>query len=122
MVVALRAPDAEAEEKLAGDIGEFRFDQFALAFRIRLVPFVNAMPEVAGGYEDVGIFGCDLVTGKLLADETVVGLVFVEGLDDIVAVRPCVRAVGVLAVAIGLGIAGKIQPMLRPTLAVTRGG
>ncbi len=119
--MALRAADAESEEKLTGDIREFCLDQFALAFCICLVPFVNSVAEVPGSDEDIGIFRSDFVSGELLADELVVWFVLIEGFDHVIPVRPCIRTIAVLAVAIGLRVAGKIQPVLAPALAIARG-
>src|SRR5579883_65569 len=63
-----------------------------------------------------------LVAGQLLGYESVVGLILVKGTDDVVAVAPGVRPLAVGLVAIGLGVAGDVQPMLGPALAVIRGG
>jgi len=62
----------------------------------------------------------ELVTGNLFLDETVEGLVVVEGLDDIVAIPLDVgpRFIGLVAVAVG--VAGDIQLVASPAFAVCR--
>ena len=76
------------------------------------------MAEEGGGNGDLRIFRVQFVAGDLLTDELVIGLVSVEGLDDVVAVRPDIGAVGILAVTFGLGVTGKVQPMLSPAFAI----
>ena len=78
------------------------------------------MTQKRGGDEHVRILRSDLVTRDLLAHELVVGLVIVERLDDVVAIRPDVLPIRILVVAIALRIAHQVQPMLRPTFAIAR--
>ena len=59
------------------------------------------------------------VAGKLLDREGVKRLVVVEGLDDPVAIGPH-RALGVALEAVGVGVAGEVQPLHRHVLAVVR--
>jgi len=61
----------------------------------------------------------ELVAGDLLPDEQVVRLVAVERVDDVVAVTPRMRHVGVALVAGGVGVAGEVEPVARPAFAVT---
>ncbi len=61
------------------------------------------------------------VAGELLDREPVERQVAVEGVDDPVAVLPD-RARGVDAVAVGVGVAGQVEPVPRPALAVVRRG
>ena len=59
------------------------------------------------------------VAGNLLDDELVVGQVAVEGPDDPVAIEVDLAGL-VFLVAVGIGIAGGIEPDPRPALAVMR--
>ena len=60
----------------------------------------------------------ELVSGDLLLDEAVVGLVVVEGLDRVVPIAPGVGMV-VLGVGSAVGVPDDIQPMLPPAFPVT---
>ena len=59
---------------------------------------------------------------SLLADELVVGLVVVERVDDVVAIPPGVGVSEVLVHAVGVGVAGHVEPVPAPALAVVRRG
>ena len=59
------------------------------------------------------------VAGDLLDDELVVGQVAVEGVDDPVAVEADLARL-VLLVAVGVGVAGGVEPDPAPALAVVR--
>src|SRR5207253_5052415 len=88
---------------------------------IRLVVPDAEAPEAGG---DEGIVGdvFDLVAGVLLADELVVGFVFVQGADEVIAVAPGVGFFTVALVAVGLGVANDVEPEAGPALAVAGGG
>ena len=118
VIVALGALHAEAHEDVGGDTGGFIENELPLPFGIALIVFIDAMAEEGGGNGDLRIFRVQFVAGDLLTDELVIGLVSVEGLDDVVAVRPDIGAVGILAVTFGLGITGKVQPVLSPAFAI----
>ena len=68
----------------------------------------------------VGVAGERLVAGELLDDEAVVRLVGVERADDVVAVPPGVGPGLVELVAVGVGVAGQVEPVPAPALAVVR--
>ena len=80
--------------------------------------------RVEDGRGDVG--GRDrvqLIAGELFLDEAIPGLVGVEGADDIIAVAPGVRADRIrVGVAVGVGVAGDVEPMAGPAFAVCRRG
>ncbi len=122
VVVALRALHAHAHEHIRCDAGDLVQDVLPLGLRITLVVLVDGVAEKCGADGDFRVLRVQLVARDLLAHELVVGFVAVEGLDDVVAVGPGIRTIGVEAVALGLGIAGEVQPVLRPALAVARGG
>ena len=60
------------------------------------------------------------VAGNLLLHEPVVGLVAVERLDDPVAIAERVRVRDVLVQPVRVGVAGDVEPVPAPTLAVAR--
>ena len=67
----------------------------------------------------VGVKG---VAGELFLHKTGVGLILVEGADDIVAVGPGIGPQLILVVAAGVGVLHHIQPVPAPAFAVMRGG
>ena len=128
VVVATRALEADAEERVGARVRDVFENALPLAAHVAVVPLVNAGAEVAGGDEVFWVLGfgfgaeVEFVTGELLAHELVVGLVGVEGLHHVIAVAPGLRAVFVGAIAVGLGVADEVEPVARPLLAVTRAG
>ena len=62
------------------------------------------------------------VAGDLLADEPVVRLVGVEGVDDVVAIAPGVRIGDVARRAGRFGVAGHVEPVPAPAFAERRRG
>ena len=77
-------------------------------------------------FEQIDLVGChgltgteagELVATKLLADKLVERLVGVDRADDIITVAVGQRAIGVgTEVAVRIGIARGIEPVLSPTL------
>ena len=122
MVVAAGALHAGAEEDVAGGVGDVVQDVLPLPARVAVVVFVDPVAEVAEGRERVGVAGEEFVAGELLLHEAVVGLVLVEGLDDVIAVAPGGRAEVVDAVAVAVGVAHEVEPRARHPLTVGRGG
>src|SRR5262245_21849403 len=66
--------------------------------------------------------GREQVARDLLAEELVVGLVGIEGVDDPVAVSPGLGVDEVPLLARALGVPGDVQPVPAPPLAVLRRG
>ncbi len=60
------------------------------------------------------------VAGKLLDGEAVERQVLVQRVDDPVAPAPGVRPAGVFLVAVGVGIAGRVEPVPGPALPIVR--
>jgi len=81
---------------------------------------VGALDDVhrAGHEEPGGHVDPQGVAGDLLAQEAVVGLVGVEGLDDVVAEAPGAQPLPVGLEAVALGEADHVEPMAPPALAV----
>ena len=79
---------------------------------------VEAMVAVEGRGHDLIARGVrEQVAGELLDREGVEGLVVVESLDDPVAVGPH-RALRVALEAVGVGVAGEVEPLSRHMFAV----
>ena len=88
--------------------------------RVVLLAEVDARagPQEAGGDARLVRDVVQLVARDLLAQELVVRLVVVEGVDDVVAVAPHVQADVVLLEPVGVGVARHVQPVAAPALAV----
>ena len=131
VIVAVGAGEGEAEEGRSGRVDEVGHEFVARSFFLLKNgggAVVGAGAEEAGGDELVGLrgrarrAGKEFVAGELFADELVVGLVLVEGADDVVAVTPHLGAELVALVAVGVGVAHDVEPVPRPPLAVARVG
>ena len=59
------------------------------------------------------------ISGKLLADETIVGLVVDERLNHVVAILSGLRNGIIAAAAAGVGVAHNIQPHAAPPLTIS---
>lgn len=81
-----------------------------------------ARGDEGGGDGGVWVGGIEDVAGELFFDESGVGLVVVEGLDEVVAIGPGIGARFVFVVAVGFGEVDGVDPVLGPALAVARGG
>ncbi len=126
MVVAPCTGHGYAEQG-AGDDVHLVVDNVAdhfLLVGIALGPVSDG--EHAGGDEAVAVKGAFLggeeVPGDLVADEFIVGHVFIDGVDDPVAVAPDFDGVGLVG-APGVervGIADHVEPVPCPTFAIAR--
>ena len=120
MVVAPSATKAQAQEHLAGGIGNVSENDLPLPSHIALVPLVDGVSKISGCDQHIRVLRGNLVTSKLLPHELIVGFVAIQTFDDPIPVTPCSRAVSILVVAVALRVAHQIKPMLRPALAVSR--
>ena len=127
VVVALGASDTETKEDGTDGRGDFteHFVTCLVASRFG----ERSEPEECHGHDPFRIgqrkFASaehlgKLVAGQLLLDEQIVGLVAVEAVDDVVAVSPGVRQVGVAFVTGGIGVAGEVEPEAGPAFTVSR--
>ena len=123
MIVAARATDAETEEGLA-DVHDDLINRILPREPDgrRILADLARQQHGCGDEKSRGRVLAHGITGDLLLDEPVIGRVVVEGADDIVAVGPGVRALGVHFKAVCVGITHNIQPVLRPAFAIARTG
>ena len=111
MVVALRAGEGQAEDRFTEGLHAVGVivDEVLGGDRATLVGVHVVALEA--GRDQLTIVGVrHEVAGDLFRDEAVVGFVVVEGLDDPVAPEPEVTA-SVDGEAVGVGVAGGIQPI-----------
>ena len=113
----------EPKKSLAGiddDFAQLILTRQAHRFRI----LANLAGQQAGGrHQKTGRrILANLISRNLLADELIKGSVLVERLNHIVSVWPSVRARRVHFESVGIRITHHVQPMLRPTFSITRGG
>ena len=119
VVVAAGAADREAKEALAG-VDEDVVEGILAGEPLRGVVGTDlAGKKDGGGDEEPGGGVVPVgVTGELTANERVVGHVGIEGRHDPVAVGPGVGPFGVDLVAVGVGVADDVEPVLGHPLAV----
>ncbi len=90
-------------------------------FAVRAAFLVDEGVAVEGGGDPLRLGGVGKQIARELFDrELIEGEVVVEGLDDPVAERPHVT-VAVDGVSVGVGVAGLVEPVPAPALAVVRG-
>ena len=119
VVVAARALDGEAQNS-ASDGGDHVVQILVAEFGI--VFFAEAhlgvIAQEAGGDQAVVGHLRQFVSRQLFAEESVVRLVLIERADDVIAIAPGVGAVEIMFEAVGVGIAGNVEPVTSPALAV----
>src|SRR5439155_18720066 len=84
--MALRAAEREAEERQTGHLRHVVEDVLPLLDEVGSETFLRIKPQKAGGNQCLRIARLQLIAGKLLPHEAIVGQIFVEGPDDIVAI------------------------------------
>ena len=123
VVVAPGAAEGQAQEGRAGrvgGVGQPLVVELALDHRRLLQRRADAVQRAGG--DGLGVVGPQLVAGDLLLDEAVERLVGVQGADHVVAVAPGVGIEVVGLEAAGVGVAGHVEPVPAPALAVLRRG
>ena len=123
VVVAARALQGLAEECLAHAVGDVVEEALPRDFGdLHAGQFPGPHAQEAGGDAQLRVGGLQFVTGDLLEDEAVVGLVGVEAAHDVIAVAPGVAALVVVGEAAAVGVADDVEPVPRHALAVMRAG
>ena len=114
VVVTSGAPRREAKEP-AGNNVDAVVDDFV---REKIVARTDRQKAKRG--QRLGVIRVEQISGELLNDELIERQVFVEGADDVVAVsvgERVLRFAGI-DVAFGVGVAGDVEPVTPPALAV----
>ena len=115
VVVALGALDRQAEDALADGVHPVEHRLHAELLGVDAALLVDhRVAEEAGGDDLVLRRVRQQVAGDLLDDELVVRQVAVERVDDPVAVEPDLPRL-VLLVAVGVGVAGRVEPDAGPS-------
>ena len=118
VIVATGAGDGEAQCAAGDDVDAVVDDVVGDAEE------APAAGDESQGGEVGGIGGNQLIGRQLQHQKSVVGQVGIEGMDDPVAVGGCVNEAGFFAsvdVALGVGVAGDVEPMASPAFAVPGG-
>ena len=121
MVVAAGAPHCQSQECLAGGADTVHHSFHAVLLEVDAALLVDHGVAVKSRGDQLipGWIG-EKVAGELLGHEAVEGHVPVERVDHPIAVFPH-GTVTVAGVAVGVGIAGDVEPMASPTLPVVGG-
>ena len=118
VVVTLGAAVGHAQKCLSDDVGDVLEDFLPSQPQVRRVGFVGIVSVEGGRHARPMVVGPQFVAGDLFADEAVIRLVFVKGVDDVVAIAPGVGTGLVGLESFAFGIAGQVEPVARPALAV----
>ncbi len=127
MVVAAGTTHRQAEEDRPDAAGHL-VEKFVADFeRIDISGhLVNRTTTVEPGRDEqmrrVAPAAGQQIARQLLGEEAIVWLVGIESANDPVAVAPGLGPLGVAFIAVGLGVAGHVEPVLCPALAVVRRG
>ena len=126
VVVALRALDrhrTKRVERVADHLIAVRMpSDFAIDLGLRHFGMPDPIPrsrrDEAQPQDAVRSARKKHIARKLLLDEACIRLVVVEGLDDVVAIRPCVGPELVFVVAARVGVLHHVEPVPSPALTV----
>ena len=102
----------EGVDLLVDDVGAF-FDRVFFGEDFRADGEEAGRGEIRFGQE---------IASELFAQEDVVGQIAIEGVDDVVAIAERIRVRVVLVTAVGITVAGNVEPVSPPAFAVMRGG
>ena len=116
------AAEGEAHEGLA-DLDHLRVDVIGLHLRLVRVHDLDVAHHEEAGGGDLGgvVFGglrWHQIARDLLADELVKRFVGVEGVDQVIAIPPRMLGIDAVRGAHHVRVAGEIEPVPRPALAV----
>jgi hypothetical protein len=135
VIVTLGALHRQAQQRGAHNLhGAFEHCIFVgpllVGIPIAAIGAVGAVAQVVGSFEQFDHFGSDIAVGsvtgefvprQLLADELVPRFVGVDRTDHIVAITISQRTIGIgEEIAVAVCIAGGIEPVFAPALAITR--
>ena len=122
VVVALGALNGDAQHRLAERVHAVEHRLHPELFRVDAALFVDhrVAQEPGGDLLLLGGIG-QQIAGQLLDQEPVVAHVLIQGVDHPIAPEPDFAGL-VFFVAVGVGIAGGVEPRARPALTVVGGG
>ena len=126
MVVAAGAGDRHAEKRATRDV-DLVVDDVVLELLslFRIDPLRADCQETCGNQVPIvlgGIPGREQVAGNLFDDEPIVRLVFIQGVDDVIAIPPGVAVRNVALFAGRFAEADDVEPVPAPPLAETGRG
>ena len=122
VIVAAGAAERQAEEDATHGVDLFIDNVSAFLDRVLFGQDLGADGEEAGGCNPVGGGGSHEIAGQLFAHELVVGEIAIKGVDDPVAIAPGEWVSVVFVTAVGVAVAGEIEPVAPPAFTVMRGG
>ena len=118
MIVTARATDCHPQKCLGGGAQDVIKIIVTRQRPISRLIIPNAQSIKTRGCDGSTVLVSQLITGKLLHNKAVVGLIFIEGGYHIVTIPPDQILLTVTLITIGLGKAHQIQPMTAPLLTV----
>ena len=122
VIVAAGAAVGHPHEHGTHGVGDVGQGLLAAQFDNGLVGFVGEVAIEADRNMSVQVVGVEFVAGDLLADETVVRLVLIEGLNYVIPIAPDIGTRFIGLETIGIGISRQVEPVPAPALAILRGG
>jgi hypothetical protein len=122
VIVAAGTCVRETEESCPDRIGDIVQDFLAAFQQLPCVALVGEVAVEAGRNQGRRIVGIKLVSRDLLSNEAVIWLVLIERIDDVIAITPDIGSRFIALEAFAIGLAGQVEPVARPSFAVTRGG
>ena len=122
VIVALRALDGEAKHGFAEGIHAVEHPLHAELLGVDGTLHVHhGIAEETRGHALILSRVGEFVPGDLLDEKLIIGQVAVEGVDDVIAIRPHL-ARHVLLVAIAVRVTRRVEPVAPPAFAVMRRG
>src|SRR6266849_7312108 len=125
MIVASGAADSQGHERAGYRVKLFVDDVHLHLDRVVFREHFGAEREETGrgpsfesGCQILGLW--QQIASQLFAHKLIVGLVFVEGLNDVVAILESVSVDQIFIQTVRVRVTGDIQPVTSPTLAVAR--
>ena len=118
VIMATRTANGHAEHGLGGDTNVVINDIVKMLQAIGrfIIPLHQTM--VASGNQGLCSRVRDFIAGELLGKKLIIGFVFVEGIDDVIAVTPNKGFRSVALETLGLSIAHEVEPMTAPFFTI----
>ena len=127
MIVTAGTAKSQPEEGRRHAVGHLGQDLLAIDLGVGVAADEMNRPAAieAGGDEQLAVAAPvlvlrQLISGKLFREKDVERLVLIQRANHIISVAPGMDAFPVRLVAVGLGVACHVKPVLRPALAIVR--